>query len=171
MNLVSNAAVYLDTPAVSSSQQNSTGGSSDLLGELGDFMGAPVASQPSSTSSSQSLQSTQQVRGPSRQTKSGIQHVPLFLKVKQNTLPLQTIDDIPILIVDVFCWIYFQNGESDINLFQESEKPQDKSTKDSIMALFGSSSNQQPQQQFGVPGLSPFIVTNSLWIHLHALDM
>ena len=73
MNLVSNAAVYSDTPVVSSSQQNSTGGSSDLLGELGDFMGAPVASQPSSTSSSQPLQSTQQVRGPSRQTKSEIQ--------------------------------------------------------------------------------------------------
>lgn len=45
-----------------------------------------------------------------------------------------------------------QNGESDVNLFQESDKPQDKTTKDSIMALFGSSSNQQPQQQFGVPG-------------------
>ncbi|XP_062612302.1 stromal membrane-associated protein 1-like isoform X3 [Saccostrea cucullata] len=48
-----------------------------------------------------------------------------------------------------------QNGETDVNLFQDSttEKPQDKSTKDSIMALFGSSSSQQPQQQqFGVPG-------------------
>ncbi|XP_048760627.2 stromal membrane-associated protein 1-like isoform X2 [Ostrea edulis] len=47
-----------------------------------------------------------------------------------------------------------QNGETELNLFQDSgsEKPQDKSTKASIMALFGSSSSQQPQQQFGVPG-------------------
>ncbi|XP_061175148.1 stromal membrane-associated protein 1-like isoform X4 [Saccostrea echinata] len=95
----------LDTPVVSSNQQNTSSSSGDLLG---DFMGAPVSSQNNvTTQSSQPLQSTQ------------------------------------------------QNGETDVNLFQDSstEKLQDKSTKDSIMALFGSSSSQQPQQQqFGVPG-------------------
>lgn len=53
--------LYSDTPAVSSNQQKSSS-SNDLLGELGDFMGAPVSQQTSSANSSQPLQSTQQVK-------------------------------------------------------------------------------------------------------------
>lgn len=47
-----------------------------------------------------------------------------------------------------------QNGTSEPNLFEGdsvSGKPQEKSTKESILALYGPSASQQPQM-FGVPG-------------------
>ena len=54
------------------------------------------------------------------------------------------------------CVLQVQNGELEAALFDDgAAKAQEKSTKDSILALYGPTS--QPQQQmYGVPGrLSP----------------
>lgn len=61
-----------------------------------------------------------------------------------------------------------QNGTSEPNLFEGdsvSGKPQEKSTKESILALYGPSASQQPQM-FGVPvGTSYYVPNNEMGVY------
>ncbi|XP_076092192.1 uncharacterized protein LOC143063734 isoform X1 [Mytilus galloprovincialis] len=125
--------------------------SSDLLGDLVDIMGPTVStSQNGNIQSSQPLDSGTQVCTQSSDLLGDLVDImgPTVSTSQngniQSSQPLDSGTQMP-------------NGDLEASLFDDgAAKVQEKSTKDSILALYGPSSQPPQQPMYGVPGGTPY---------------